>query len=284
MMQQAFLPKDAIHIERPAAAEQRPLWRLYDQAYEVSPACTRETSVEAFALRYQVYCLEKGFEDPAVNPLGLECDAFDGRSLHCLLRHRETGIPVGTARLIRPNPLKLGASWPIQQICRDPRLFDEDLLPAASTAEVSRFCLSTAARARIQAACRRSADTDETEGRLAPYTILGLIRGLLMLSLEQGITHWTLVVEPALLRLLGRMGMQFTKLGPIVEYHGRRQPCCTEIAALLQGMRAKRRDLWNIVTDRGSLSPETATDSAGVGGFWRDLAGGPAATRGVALA
>jgi N-acyl amino acid synthase of PEP-CTERM/exosortase system len=256
------------------ACHGEPLWRLYDRTYEVSPATTQESSAEAYALRYQVYCLEKRFEDPAANPLGLELDAFDSRSVHCLLRHRDTGIAVGTARLIRPNPWRPGASWPIQQVCRDPRLFDDGRLPLSSTAEVSRFCLSVDAKARVQLAQNASPDSrqaEEAEGRLAPYTILGIIRGLLMLSRRHDITHWTLVVEPALLRLLGRLGLHFTKLGPVVEYHGRRQPCFAEVAELLDRMSAERPDLWSIVTGCGRYAPEASRGvpsfGEGFGGF-----------------
>lgn len=274
MRQGAILLKGRSTTSGAMAQDGEPLWGLYDRTYEVSAATTQESSAEAHGLRYQVYCLEKKFEDPAANPLGLELDAFDSRSVHCLLRHRDTGIAVGTARLIRPNPWRPGASWPIQQVCRDSRLFDEGVLPIASTAEVSRFCLSADARARVQLARGASFDgeqAEQSESLLAPYTILGIIRGLLMLSRRHDITHWTLVVEPALLRLLGRMGLHFTNLGPVVEYHGRRQPCFANIAELLDRMSAERHDLWNIVTGCGRFAPEAPVD---VPGFGRRLAEG----------
>lgn len=259
-----------------AQSERETLWWLYDQTYEVAPADLHESSVEAHALRYQVYCLEKGFEDPAANPLGLEIDAFDARAAHCLLRHRDTRIALGTARLILPDPLRPGASWPIQQVCTDPRLFDSEELPAATTAEVSRFCLSSAARARIELACAESRGEAAEQGRLAPYTILGIIRGMLMISLRRGITHWTLIVEPALLRLLGRLGLQFTKLGPLVEYHGRRQPCFSDLAGLFERMRKERPDLWRIVTACGRFAPDDGGDARASAGVALPLsAGGP---------
>lgn len=242
-------------------SERDTLWWLYDQTYEVATADSHESNVEAHALRYQVYCLEKGFEDPAANPLGLEIDAFDARSRHCLLRHRETRIALGTARLILPDPLRPHASWPIQQVCRDPRLFGDAALPTATTAEVSRFCLSSDARARIELGRGQDVAEAADDKRLAPYTILGIIRGMLMVSLRRGVTHWTLIVEPALLRLLGRLGLHFTKLGPLVEYHGRRQPCFSDLAGLFERMREERPDLWRIVTACGRFSPDGAAAS-----------------------
>lgn len=234
------------------------LWQLYDRAYEVTPAACSKSVAEVSSLRYQVYCLERGFEDPSASPQGLEQDAFDARSLHCLLRHRETRVALGTGRLILPDPARPRASWPIQQVCHDPRILDERVLPLAQTAEVSRFCLSTEARRQVRD-LQRDAGDDE---RVAPFALLGIVRGLLALSLQRGITHWAMVGEPRLLRLLGRLGLHFEPLGPLVEYHGQRQPCCRDIAGLLEGMRQQRPELWRIVTAGGSLTPPEALMAA----------------------
>ena len=43
---------------------------------------------QAYRVRYQVYCVENTFEDPADNPGGLERDLFDERASHCLLVYR----------------------------------------------------------------------------------------------------------------------------------------------------------------------------------------------------
>ncbi len=247
----------------PLDEEGADLCRLYDRAYEVSPAGGSRAAVEAHALRYQVYCLERGFEDPAGSPGGLERDRFDERSVHCLLRHRSTGIPVGTARLILSDAAAPRASWPIQQVCRDPRLFDARVVPPEHSAEVSRFCLSLEARRRIQAARGGEPEADPgLAAHLDSLALLGLIRGLLVESLHRGLTHWTLVVEAGLLRLLGRFGLDFTRLGPPVEYHGRRQPCFRDLAGLFEGMRRRRPELWAVVTADGSLAPDPAPDPA----------------------
>jgi N-acyl amino acid synthase of PEP-CTERM/exosortase system len=62
----------------------------FDQHFQVELADTPASLSEALALRYQVYCLERGFEDPASNPDGHERDEFDERSVHAIVRHRPT--------------------------------------------------------------------------------------------------------------------------------------------------------------------------------------------------
>src|SRR3546814_11995012 len=50
---------------------------------------------EVFRLRYQVYCVENPFADPAAHPDGLAHDVYDERATHCLL------FPKRTARWVR---------------------------------------------------------------------------------------------------------------------------------------------------------------------------------------
>ena len=45
---------------------------------------------EALRLRYQVYCLETGFEKHAEFASGIEFDQFDLFSVHAMIRHRQT--------------------------------------------------------------------------------------------------------------------------------------------------------------------------------------------------
>ena len=68
-----------------------------------SPALVRL----AQAIRFQVYCLERKFENEAEHGDRLESDAFDGSAVHSLIIHRPTSEAIGTARLI---PLSDGAT------------------------------------------------------------------------------------------------------------------------------------------------------------------------------
>jgi N-acyl amino acid synthase of PEP-CTERM/exosortase system len=79
--------------------------------------------------------------------------------------------------------------------------------------------------------------------------ILGLMRALVQMSMDYGITDWLAVMEPSLLRLLARFGIDFTPLGPLVEYHGLRQPCHVNFDRLLEQIRQNHFYLWEFVTE-----------------------------------
>ncbi len=222
---------------------------------------------EVYRLRYQVYCVEHSFEDPAQFPDGLEKDEYDAKSLHSLLIHRPSGGIAGTTRLILPDPNEPVGSLPIDSVCQEPSLRDPHKVPRARMAEVSRFAVSRSFRRRIGEAGSPSAVTEESlaamdaakkdlsNRRLAPHITLGLIESLVTMSVMSGTTHWCSVMERALLRLLSRIGIHFDNLGPQVDYHGKRQPCYRELRALLAQVKEERHDVWEILTQEGSIGP-----------------------------
>ena len=219
---------------------------------------------EAYRLRYHVYCVEHAFEDPARFPDGLEVDEFDTRSLHSLLVHRPSGVIAGTVRLILPDADDPMGSLPIDLVCSEPALKDPSQVPRARMGEVSRFAVSRSFRRRVGEAGSPTAVTDESlaameaaqrdmaDRRLAPHITLGLIESLVSMSVRSGTTHWCSVMERALLRLLSRIGIYFENLGPEVEYHGRRQPCFSELSLLLARVREERLDVWEVLTREGT--------------------------------
>jgi N-acyl amino acid synthase of PEP-CTERM/exosortase system len=71
------------------------------------------------------------------------------------------------------------------------------------------------------------------------------------MSIENGITHWCAVMEPTLLRLLTRLGIHFEPIGPMIEYHGRRQPCYIPLEVLLPRVQRERPDVWDVITRGG---------------------------------
>jgi N-acyl amino acid synthase of PEP-CTERM/exosortase system len=75
-----------------------------------------------------------------------------------------------------------------------------------------------------------------------------LMREIVRMSRENGVTDWFAVMEPALLRLLARFGIHFNPVGPQVEYHGLRQPCHAKAEELLQRMRGEEYDVWRFVS------------------------------------
>ena len=221
---------------------------LYEKYFAVVPANSSELLEEVHRLRYQVYCIENQFEAPEQNPHGLEIDEYDGRSVHSLLFHRPSQRFIGTVRLILPNGANPERSFPFQ------RISDYPMFSAKSSAEISRFCISKALR-QMPAAGTTGEDGAHQQRRLIPYVTLGLIKSLVQISVEHRITHWCIVVEPPLLRLLAGLGLVFQPVGPMVDYHGRRQPCYSHLHLLLKGVRQRRPDVWEVITNKGRLWP-----------------------------
>lgn len=241
--------------EAPRATEPS-LADLYAQWFCAILADTPELRREAFRLRYQVYCVENPFEDPADNPHEEESDAFDAHSVHSLLIHRPTGMVAGTVRLVLPLPDALDRSFAFQRVCHEPIVRDPKAFPILRMAEVSRFSISKAFRKRCtdgrypdeHAGAPR---TDGTERRILPHMTLGLIESLVRMSVQHHVSYWCAVMEPTLLRLLSRLGIYFDPIGPLVDYHGRRQPCYIKLTTLLARVARERPDVWEVLTDRG---------------------------------
>jgi N-acyl amino acid synthase of PEP-CTERM/exosortase system len=231
----------------------------------VVPADTPGLLKSAYRLRYQVYCVENPFENSAEHPERIECDAYDDHSVHSLLIHRPSGAVAGTVRLVLPRRNK---PLPITHVCDHPMLGDRSAMPPASTAEISRFAVSKEFRRR--ATDRLGADyalvecpaaSDGMDRRVIPHITLGLMKAIVQMSWEHGITHWTAVMEPALLRLIRRLGLEFNPLGPVVQYHGLRQPCYGDANVVLAGMRLQSRDAWALITEGGELFPCAAIEA-----------------------
>ena len=87
---------------------------------------------------------------------------------------------------------------------------------------------------------------------------LGLFRGLVHMSMIQGITHWCAVMEPTLLRMFTAMAIRPQLLGPMVEYHGLRQPCYIDLHEMLDTMMRERPAMWEVMTEAGSFMPFAA--------------------------
>ena len=252
-------------IGREGVRQNMSLARCFETYFDVVPADTPELVREAYRLRHQVYCVENDFEPPERNPNGLEIDAYDGRSIHSLLYFKPGRRFIGTVRLVLPDPRQPQRSFPLQHVCgaRLPAIDD--------AAEISRFCISREQRRPPAAAMTRptalSADGDAPAfsrsvdgGRhVLSYAALGLMRGLVEMSVARDVRHWCVLAAPALLRFLAGFGIRLDPVGPAVEFHGPRVPCYSNLRHVLSMVRPVRPDVWRILTDGGRL---TAVDGS----------------------
>jgi N-acyl amino acid synthase of PEP-CTERM/exosortase system len=224
----------------------------YTGYFRTQLADTPQLISAAQAIRYQVYCLERKFENEAEHNDCRECDGFDDAAVHALIFHRPTSEAIGTARLI---PLSdMDALQPIRQLLRENGLRARDHVPLETTAEISRFAISNQFRRR------RSDDGSADPERRSNLPCLGLIQELVRQSLAQGLTHWAAVMEPKLLRLLAGLGIFFTPVGPLVCHHGLRQPSICNLSEMLERLKRTRPHNWMVVTDGGALMPAAAAE------------------------
>jgi N-acyl amino acid synthase of PEP-CTERM/exosortase system len=232
-----------------SSPESDPLNR-FNTYFQLVSANTRALMEAAFALRYQVYCVERQFEDPAKQSGGLETDQFDRHAVHSLLFHRSCDEAIGTARLIlpeaRPNSL------PIQQLLKKNGLNAGDYFPSDVAAEVSRFAVSRDFRRRNLGADTSFSPQAERERR-GYLPCLGLIQILLRQSVDLGVEYWGAVMEPQLLRWLAMLGVCFEPIGPMVSHHGLRQPSYCHLPTMLRDLARTKPEFWDVVTNGGEL-------------------------------
>lgn len=231
----------------------------YDRHFTAVRAHSTALLDRAYRLRYQVYCVENRYEDPSRHPDRREVDDDDDRSVHTLLLHRRSGDAAGTARVILPRRER-DRALPIERILSLAGRPPLEFVPWQHTAEVSRFAVSK--RFRRRCGEERGADLcfapDPSpapgERRLMPYITFGLLQGILGICVERGITHLAAVMEPPLVRLLARLGLEFEPVGGLVEHHGLRQPCVAGLGDLLRHSRENATLLWRYVS--GEIAAE----------------------------
>ncbi|TWJ13765.1 PEP-CTERM/exosortase system-associated acyltransferase [Geobacter argillaceus] len=208
--------------------------------YKLLPVATSDQLQKAFQLRYQVYCVEKQYES-CDRSLGMEFDAFDDQSVHTLLVDSQENA-VGNVRLILPKYKQLDQSFPIQKICNHKMLHDRQFI-FGGAAEVSRFAISKSLGGQGQRVVPS-----------LPVLSLGLMRGVVRMSREHGVDELFAVMEPALIRLLARLSIHFIPIGPLIDYHGMRQPCHANLTRQLQRTEAENPAVWAFITDEGNYA------------------------------
>jgi len=188
---------------------------------------------EIYRLRYKVYCLECGYEDPCDYINHLEEDEYDRIATHfCALESRSNKI-VGTARIILPSAagLPIFNYFPV----------DSELLlsiPPDSVAEISRLAISKEYRQRMVDAAIYGDNVislmDERERRnwrkrYEIELVTGLYHCIYAESIQLGLTHLYAIMSDGLYALLTRWGLTWQPIGPALDYHGIRRPYMASI-------------------------------------------------------
>ncbi|BBA35965.1 uncharacterized protein sS8_4034 [Methylocaldum marinum] len=240
----------------------------FNQYFEIVPADTARLIEQVMALRFQVYCVEHSFENPAAFRNGLEQDEFDQRAVHSLIRYLNSEFeegPVATVRLVLADSRNPQEIFPIESCCPISEEIKSDIslkFERAQIAEISRFAVSKQFRRRLGEArtshgiSARQNDLDDMDGRrLIPHVTLGLFQAIVEMSAKNHIKLWYAVMESQLLRLLRRFGIRFTPIGEPVNYHGLRVPCIGPVDEVMSGIKNDCPAVWDFITQEGRLWP-----------------------------
>jgi N-acyl amino acid synthase of PEP-CTERM/exosortase system len=208
---------------------------------------------QVYELRHQVYCEELHFEE--TNTQQMELDEFDQRSLHCFIRHINSGALAGTLRLISTrNSEEL---LPMEKFCPQ-AITDENLRPRNflphHICEVSRLAVPLTFRKRQvdQYAGGATGVINEQnfstqELRFFPYIAVSLYLSAIALCHKSRIHHVFVMMEPRLARSLNFVGIHFTPIGAPVEYHGKRAAYYVDIRQLRKKMSIGYRKLLAMI-------------------------------------
>src|SRR3989304_5425916 len=202
---------------------------------------------EVFKLRYQVYCIECGFESTEDHPAGSERDEYDEHAVHFIARDRNGNI-VGTVRLIVASEL----GFPIERYCKTK--LDTSLIPKDSAVEVSRLAISKLYRRRsgdgLYGATNAAVDDGSVQGhRRRPEIVLGLYKAMYRESKWLGGGNWYAVMEKSLFHLLKGSGVVFNQIGDVTEYHGNRIPYIARLSNIERQIAQNKPELFRFFTD-----------------------------------
>jgi N-acyl-L-homoserine lactone synthetase len=210
--QRAFELRRSVALKKvPAAIKRLPAVEITraPAAIESVPAATVEgcrldgdpqLMEQSYRLRYQVYCVERGFLNASDYPEQLERDEFDRYSVHVgVVDHQR--LLMASSRLIQISMSGL----PLFRHCQ---IFPDETELYCETnriVEVSRLCMSRHLRER-------------GHGRAA--IVSSLYRTLYQASKRAGFTHWLVATEHSLQRLVTSFGFPFRPVGPLTDYFG----------------------------------------------------------------
>ncbi len=245
----------------------------FSQYLKPQLASTEELRHEVYKLRHNVYCEELHFED--VKASYEETDEFDGRAIHCFVRHISSNNLAGTVRLI--TSAKADELLPIEQFCSH-AITEAGVSPAHfgrhEICEISRLAVPAAFRKREidkYAGAATGAINEQvfsqTELRCFPYIAICLYLSAAAMSYKTRRYHVFVMMEPRLARSLQFVGINFKQLGQPIEFHGKRAAYYIDSRELkktlspgyLKLLQAVEKDLF----DNKTLSSTTPTQMPG---------------------
>lgn len=231
---------------------------MFDKQFEVFLADSPEGKEIHYRLRYQVYCMERGWENPSEFPDQMEIDGYDANSVHFLVRERATGNWIAGLRLVVGSFKDL----PIAQAC------DASKALQVASPEALDYTAAEISRLHVLPEHRNGKSLPKQHGKAnkrpapgagpgrASEVMLGLIRAARDYCHQHGIDSWYFITTKALGRVLQAIGLNLKPIGATVEHHGIRQPFYGDLNVFFDTMEEKNPLAHRIFEKtKGSQSP-----------------------------
>lgn len=229
------------------------LGSTFNSIFEILPALDAASIDEVFRIRHDVYCRDLGWE--SVKEDGRETDSYDSHSIHCLLRRRDSGAPVGCTRLILTSPDDPSLHLPFEDSCSevlDLTISDPSRLPRHTVGEVSRLAVLSAFRQRKgESTVPDSLDANDfaahgTRSRF-PFIPVSLYLGAAAIARHVGVEHVFVLTEPRLASHFERIGFDIRPVGGAIEHRGTRVPSVLSSSKVVAGLRPMIKPLYNVI-------------------------------------
>lgn len=245
----------------------------FNKYFELAPAITQEQRNMVYQIRYRVYCEEFGYEstETASNRNHQETDEFDDQSLHCLVTHRESGVPVGCVRVVMVEgddvlPMEIHAGKSIDQKFLGGFAGRRNVM-----CEISRLAVDSAFRRRRREQESPIGNVDalgarEWERRTFPLIALSLMVGAGALADLLDRRHCLAIMEPFLPVMMRRAGIHFSRIGEDFEFRGTRAPYYCNMAELFDTAPEELRAYFHTMRKQFDTALHTAPLAAALTG------------------
>lgn len=223
----------------------------FTKHFEFKIAKNSQEMSEAEKLRYEIFIEEMkyGLKSDPLNKK--ESDKFDKNSIHCLIRHKRTGLTAGYLRLITTDAEKKTGLKVLPIESEYQADFYKDSLrpssfPLETICEASRLAVSKTFRTPSE---YNKMDFTENEKSYFPMIITSLFACSYALAEISQRTNMFAIMEPSLPRLLSLSGFKFKKIGKEITIFGKRNPYHINRELAESGARAEIIDLYRSIKD-----------------------------------
>ncbi|WP_326539080.1 PEP-CTERM/exosortase system-associated acyltransferase [Pseudorhodoferax sp.] len=225
----------------------------FNRFFTIAPAVRQEEKDHVFFIRHDVYARELGYEP--VRPDQKETDAYDPRSIYCLMQTAEANKRlVGCARVVLTDPAAPDSLLPFEKACKDSLYRDQidpAKLPRDRVAEVSRLAVLSDFRRRRGEEHREVAidvsDFGDSQQPRFPYIPVGLYMASVLMAQRHNIEYLFTLTEPRLAEHFAKLGVEIVPIGAPIEHRGMRVPSLIRAATVESGLRLMIRPLWKAI-------------------------------------